>query len=512
MRGQASGLAARDRGVGALDRAPSGGPGVQLRRRLIASGAVAARFGIYLGSRVDLLCGADCRQLLEIPDRAPGSPAGLVAELIDRELGAPPEELFQHFDPEPFDSGLVFQWHHAHRLDGENLTVQVVHPELVSELEGRVLRGLADRLIAGGVLPVTARVAVGEFERRLDLEAAAAALDRFAEETADSRWVEIPEAQRRLWSPRVRVFSAVDGRPATSLAAEEDRRALETRARRLARVWLAMVLRGDPFPVEPWGRSLRYLEKGRVAFVEGEVRRLPRYVLADLREYLAAVAASEPARAALAFMDLVLGKPTDHHLRFRLRHADPFRDRGLDIGGDLFARQVLAHWRAADELGYRLPEELSAFYRGLFLLSQEVQRLTSGDTPLRDGFREARLLLIVGELREEVAERPGGILEGQLRLLSGLPQKLDRILTLAAERDESESDNRRSVVTAEREPRRRNTGLVAACLLALTAVVVLTRYVAETAGFGGWTERTGALLVLLLGGLLLKAVMSSGDD
>ena len=68
-------------------------------------------------------------------------------------------------------------------------------------------------------------------------------------------------------------------------------------------------------------------------------------------------------------------------LRDRIRHTDPFRDRGWDIGGDLFARQVLAQRRAATELGYRTAEGLDPFYSGLFLLNHEVAGAVSGAGP-----------------------------------------------------------------------------------------------------------------------------------
>ncbi len=120
------------------------------------------------------------------------------------------------------------------------------------------------------------------------------------------------------------------------------------------------------------------------------------------------------------------------------------------------------------------------------------------------------MLLLVDELREEVGDRWAGILERQLTLLSGLPQKLDRILTLAAEESETEGSDGRSA--AEGTSSGRSTGMVVACLLALTVVVLLTHHLADTVALGGWTERAGALLVLLFGGLLLRVVTRSDSD
>ena len=480
------------------------GQGMRLRRRLLAEGRAAAGFAIHLGSRVDLLPGSDCADLLGIPDRGPASPFAAVAELLEQELGAHPEDLFDGFDREPFASGLLFQWHHARLGGGSGVIVQLLQPEVEQELASGHLRRATERSIAAGELPAMAREAAGEFERRLHLGRAAEALAGLAEEAAELRWVEVPEVHLELCSRRVRVTGAIRGRVRDPGG--------ESRARRLGRAWLAMALAGDLFPVEPWGRNVAYLQGGRVAFLGGQVHRLPRATRPKLREYLSAVAARDPPRAAPAFLELLPGSPADRRLRDRIRHTDPFRDPGWDVGGDLFARQVLAQWRAAEELGYRLAEGLSPFYRGLFLLNHEVGCLEAGGAPLRDGFREARLQLLFDELRREgEARRWSGALEHQLSLLTGLPRKLDRVLTLAAERDGFERKGEGGAPPRQEERRSSRRAAVTACLLALTAVVLLTHHVAESGAFGAWTERIGALLVLLLGGLLLRAATRADD-
>ncbi len=490
--------------------AADGTRGARLRRRLLAAGPLAARFGIYLGSRVDLLSGTDCLRLLEIPDRGEPSPFERVAALVERELGERPEKLFEAFDGEPCDSGLLLQWHRARLPGGERVTVELVHPELESALDDGELRALTERLIGDGELPAGARPALAEFEPRLDLRRAADSLAELALETDGARWVEVPAVHHRLCSRRIRVLAALDGRAGGAAAdAGDGAGSGARRARRLGRVWLAMALGGDLFPAEPWGRNLAWLEGGRVAFLDGDVHRLPRSCRGDLREYLAAVAARQPARAALALLDLLPDGAGNRRLRDRLRHTDPFRDRGWDVGGDLFVRQVLAHWHTARELGYRLPEGVVPFYRGLFLLNQEVRRLAADGASVRDGLREARLLLLAGELRDEgESGRWSGTLERQLSLLGGLPQKLDRILTLAASEDRADDRQR----DRRRPLRRRGAGaVVAACLLGLTAVVLLTHHLGEAGPFGAAAEQVGAVVFLALGALLLRVAAGSGD-
>ena len=477
----------------------------------MVAGPLAAAFGIHLGSRVDLLSGTDCMALLATPDRAPASHTARVAELFGRELGGRPEELFEEFEPQPFDSGLVSQWHRARLAGGASVLVEVVHPELLPDLDSGALPRLVDRLISDGELPAAAAEVVVGFEDRLELREACLALEELADETEDSGWIEVPRPHLRLCSHRIRVLADLGGRSGEELADAVDPPGMEARARRLSRNWLALALGGSLFPAEPWGRNLRHLPNGRVAFVGGGTHRLPRAVQPELRDYLSAVAAKRPDRAARAFLDLLPEVTRDRRLRDRLRHTDPFRDRGWDVGGDLFARQVLAHWRTASELGHHLATELLPFYRGLFLLNREIDRLAADATPVRDGLREARLLLLFDELREEAETgRWAGALERQVGFVAALPQKLDRILTLAAEDDRREEPTSRHVGES-RVPRSGGGGVVAACLLALTAVALLTHHLLDAGTLGAWVERVGALAVLFLGFLLLRAAASSGD-
>ncbi len=498
--------------------AAAGAQGARLRERLVAAGPLAAAFGIDLASRVDLFAGVDCLRLLEIPDQGPPSSPDRVTALIERELGAPLEELFETFEAEPFDSALLGQRHRARLPGGEAVAVELLHPELSAALDvelgapsgGGGLGALVETLIAGGELPAVARSAVEPFAARLDLRRGAAALAELAEETRRSRWVEVPTVHLRLCSRRVRVLSAVRGRLAEPAAAGGDAPAPAIgRARRLSRVWLALALGGRLFPLQPWARNVAYLSGGRLAFVGGDVHRLPGSALSGLREYLAAVAAREPARAAQALCDLLPEGRGDRRLRDRLRHTDPFRDHGWDVGGDLFVRQVLAHWRTAARLGHQLPKGVAPLYRGLFLLGQEAGRLAGDATAVRDGLREARLLLLVAELGEGVqGGRWAGDFERQLDRLAAVPRKLDRILTLAA-RDERPAASGSSRRAGREAPRRSAWPAVAGCLLALSAVVLLTHHVAAAGTFAA-AEPLGAILVLLLGGLTLWVSGTSG--
>jgi ubiquinone biosynthesis protein len=78
-------------------------------------------------------------------DMVPPIPYEAVEVVIAEELGAPPEEVFNRFDPEPLASASIAQVHTARLLDGEEVVVKVQRPGIRARLEGdlRILMRIA---------------------------------------------------------------------------------------------------------------------------------------------------------------------------------------------------------------------------------------------------------------------------------------------------------------------------------------------------------------------------------
>ncbi len=81
-------------------------------------------------------------------------------DIITKQLGAPPEELFASFDPEPFAAASTAQVHHATLADGSEVAVKVQRPDIVAMTKADL-----------GVMQEVSRVAEqrSSFVRRLDL-------------------------------------------------------------------------------------------------------------------------------------------------------------------------------------------------------------------------------------------------------------------------------------------------------------------------------------------------------
>jgi ubiquinone biosynthesis protein len=192
--------------------------GVRLRRTLDDLGPTFVKFGQLLSTRSDILPEGVLSELQKLQDTVRPMPAGLAQAIIERELGAPVEEIFTRFDPEPLGSASIGQVHRAVLRSGEVVAVKVQRPEapgrVGSDLE--LMRDFADFLDRrfGSRILIDVRGLVAEFEtvirRELDYTAEAANARRFAANFAETPVV-IPRVYLDHSTSRVLTLQHIEG-------------------------------------------------------------------------------------------------------------------------------------------------------------------------------------------------------------------------------------------------------------------------------------------------------------
>lgn len=103
---------------------------IKIRTTALAMGGVLIKVGQFLSSRVDLLPPEYIEELALLQDEVPSVPFAEIRPVIERELGAPLEQLFAEFHEVPVAAASLGQVHAAKLRTGESVTVKVQRPTI----------------------------------------------------------------------------------------------------------------------------------------------------------------------------------------------------------------------------------------------------------------------------------------------------------------------------------------------------------------------------------------------
>lgn len=102
--------------------------GERLRLALENLGPIFIKFGQMLSTRRDLMPPDIAVELKRLQDQVPPFPGAEARAIIEEELGAPVDALFDHFQADPLASASIAQVHRARLDSGEEVVVKVIRP------------------------------------------------------------------------------------------------------------------------------------------------------------------------------------------------------------------------------------------------------------------------------------------------------------------------------------------------------------------------------------------------
>jgi predicted unusual protein kinase regulating ubiquinone biosynthesis (AarF/ABC1/UbiB family) len=336
-----------------------------------------AKAGQFASLRVDVLAPEVIEAFRTLQDRVPPLPVGVVAAVIEEELGAPPASLFASFDPTPIGAASVAQVHRARLREGGEVAVKVQYPWLARSLPADLAwtHWLLRWLGGSGALDrerLFAEFAAGLAEE-LDFTREAAVAGEIAANLADEPQVVVPRVHPALSSGRV---LTVDWLPVLPIA---DRAALEARGVPLRDV------------VAVLGRAY-----ARQVFVDGLFHADPHPGnLFVIDEPDAAV------RPRVLFVDFGLSKRLDPELRREMR-------RGVHA---LLRQDVDGFLAGMERVGMIAPGARPGVQRAV---EEMFARLRREGAPL--GLAGGQVLALKDEARRLLAETPGLQLPNDLLL------------------------------------------------------------------------------------------------
>src|SRR4051794_30968137 len=279
-------------------------------------------------------------QLAQLQADAPPMAPELAAEVVERELGAPPEQIFETWDAVPFAAASIGQVHRAMTKDGRAVAVKVQYPGVDDAIEADLANaGMLVQLI-GMVFPgVEPEPIVDELKLRLreELDYTLEAENQrvFSRYYRDHPFIAIPQVVDELSSRRTLTTELAEGARFDELLewsqAEKDLAAETIYRFVFGSLYRLGAFNGDPHPgnylFNPNGR-VTFLDFGLVKhFTADELRQLANMsetfaVDKDMTKFREAIADSGFLRDSSPFTDAQLEEYFVHFWEFVMTDAD----------------------------------------------------------------------------------------------------------------------------------------------------------------------------------------------
>ena len=231
--------------------------------------------------------------LAQLQSDAPPMAPELAAEVVEAELGAPPQEIFAEWDPVPIAAASIGQVHRAITRDDRAVAVKVQYPGIADAIRSDLAN--ADLLFGGLELifqGMDSKPIVEEIKERvveeLDYHFEADNQSLFADYYRDHPFIHVPDVVRELSTGRVLTSDLATGeRLETVLTWSEEERGLAAEAiyRYVFRsLYRLHAFNGDPHPgnylFRPGGQ-VTFLDYGLVKrFTPAEVSMFERMIVA----------------------------------------------------------------------------------------------------------------------------------------------------------------------------------------------------------------------------------------
>ncbi len=238
-------------------------PPERVRCALEEMGPSFVKLGQVLATRVDLFAPEWIAEFEKLQNRVPALPFEQVREQLEADLGAPPDQVFAAFDPEPIAAASIAQVYRARLQDGSEVVVKVRRPNIkpLVEADMRLLHRLAAIIEAESpdLARYQPRALVRQLQSSLALEMDLAAecrhAERIAASFADEPALVVPIVHWQWTGERVNVQQFIDGIPLSDLDALEAVGGDRTRIARLgAQVELEDDVPGWVLPRRPTPR------------------------------------------------------------------------------------------------------------------------------------------------------------------------------------------------------------------------------------------------------------------
>ncbi|XP_068643259.1 protein ACTIVITY OF BC1 COMPLEX KINASE 8, chloroplastic-like [Aristolochia californica] len=334
-----------------------------LKESILRLGPTFIKIGQQFSTRVDILAQEYVDQLSELQDQVPPFPSETAVEIVEEELGAPLNEIFDRFDYEPIAAASLGQVHRA-KLKGQEIVIKVQRPGLkdLFDIDLKNLRVIAEYLQKIDPKSDGAKrdwVAIYDecanvLYQEIDYTKEAANAELFASNFKDMDYVKVPTIYWDYSTPQVLSMEYVPGIKINRIAALDQ---LGVDRQRLGRYavesYLEQILSHGFFHADPHPGNIAVddVNGGRLIFYDfGMMGSISPNIREGLLETFYGVYEKDPDKVLQAMIQMGILVPTGDTTAVR-RTAQFF----LDSFEERLAAQRKEREMATAELGFKKP-------------------------------------------------------------------------------------------------------------------------------------------------------------
>ncbi len=406
-----------------------------LREALEEAGVTFVKLGQVLSTRSDLLGPEFIQELGKLQDRVTPAPAGEISELLLAELGAPPDEVFAEFDPEPIAAASIAQVYRARLKDGSDVVVKVQRPGIRAVVERDL--DIMDRLAATlerrtkwaqrlGVVTLAQGFAAALLEE-LDFRVEAKNIAVVTASTVDD--IRLPKVHPQLCTERVLVMDRLAGVPLGNATAEIEKRGLDRGelARRLLHALLRQVMSSGVFHADPHPGNVMLLEDGSLGLLDfGSVGRLDGALRAGLLSLLVAIDRGDPAALRDGLLEIV-ERPDEIDEQRLERALGQFMAKHFAVGTAPDVEMFTDLFKLVTTYGLAILPEIAAVFRALATMEGTLAGLAPGFNIVVESRAYATVRLTQQMDPDSFKQTVTQELMTLLPVLRRLPRRVDRI-------------------------------------------------------------------------------------
>jgi ubiquinone biosynthesis protein len=407
-----------------------------LRKALEEAGVTFVKLGQVLSTRADLLSPAFIVELSKLQDQVSPAPTEEIQQVLAKELGASPEEVFAEFDATPLASASVAQVYRATLRTGHDAVVKVQRPGIRAVVERdldimyRLARTLEERTKWAqrlGVVALADGFAAALMEE-LDFRVEAR---NIAVVTAASGQDEVtfPRIHEELCTERVLVMDRLIGVPLGSATTEIDQKGLDRTglARSLLHTLLRQVMRSGVFHADPHPGNVMLLNNGTLGLLDfGSVGRLDGALRNGLQSLLLAIDRGDAAAMRDGLLEVVERPEEIDELRLE-RALGQFIAKHFTGGGAPDVEMFTDLFRLVTTYGLAVPPAIAAVFRALATMEGTLARLAPGFNIVVESRAYASDQLTEQMTPDSIKQTAVHELMALLPVLRRLPRRIDRI-------------------------------------------------------------------------------------